>query len=147
MFNKVKNNNECVYDIEKIENYDNIDDFLNFIKNNNLSIYIPDGNYFTIFHVLLQSSRIFDFNKITNYVKENDEAYIKELNYLKQIFKSIIENDDDDLDFEQITNIYSNLEKMVVLDGFFDKEKDKEIIQNIKFISNHLRKIISNILY
>jgi cell fate (sporulation/competence/biofilm development) regulator YlbF (YheA/YmcA/DUF963 family) len=137
-----------IYDIEQIENYDNIDDFLSFIKDNNFSIYTLDGNYFTIFHILIQASRISDFKKITNYVKEHVDAYkiINEFTYLKKMLKSIMENDDDELDHDQITNIYSNLEKMVVLHGFFDEEKDKEIIENIEFISNHLRQIITDLL-
>ena len=57
-----------------------------------------------------------------------------------------MENDEDELDSEEITTVYSNLEEIVVLDGLFDEVKDKEIISDIQFISNHLRQIITDIL-
>ena len=52
----------------------------------------------------------------------------------------------DQVDHEAITTVYSNLKKNVVLDGFFDEVEDKEMIENIEFISNHLRQIITDIL-
>ena len=82
-------------DIEQIEDYDNIDDFLNFIHDNKFSIYTPDKNYFTIFHILIQASRVSDLNKIINYIKENQNAYKNEneFRFLKQKIKLIMEND------------------------------------------------------
>lgn len=135
-------------DIEQIEDYDNIHDFLNFIHDNKFSIYTPDKNYFTIFHILIQASRVSDLNKIINYIKEKQNAYKNEneFRFLKQKIKSIMENDEDELDFEEITTVYSNLEEVVVLDGLYDEIKDEEIIRDIKFISNHLRQIITDIL-
>lgn len=134
------------YDINQVDEYDNIDDFLDFIENNNLSIFSPNESYFTIFHILIQASRLTDFNKIANYVKKNKNAYKNEFNYLKKTLKSVMENDADELDHEILTTVYSNLEKTVVLNGFFDQEEDKEVIENIKFISNHLRLVISDVL-
>ena len=139
---------KLAYDIEQVEDYDNIDEFLNFIKDNKLSIFTPNENYFTIFHILIQGARIPDFNKISDYVKENLNAYknIDEFNYLKEALKFAMKNDEYELDHEAITTVYSNLKKKVVLDGFFDEVEDKEIIENIEFISNHLRQIVTDIL-
>lgn len=141
------------YDINQVDDYDNIDEFLDFIENNNLSVFTPNESYFTIFHILIQSSRLTDFNKITNFVKKDQNAYKNEneFNYLKKTLKSVMDNDavrisPDKLDHEILTIVYSNLEKTVVLNGFFDPEEDKEAIENIKFISNHLRLVISDVL-
>jgi hypothetical protein len=69
------------YDIEEIVNYDDIDDFLSFIKANNLSIFALDEYYFTIFHVLILESRISDFNKIANYIKDDIEGYKNKIEF------------------------------------------------------------------
>ena len=87
-------------DIEQIEDFNNIDDFLNFIKENKFSIFTPDKNYFTKFHILIQASRLSDLSRIINYIKANPNAYKNEneFHFLKQKVKSIMEIDEDELD-------------------------------------------------
>lgn len=131
--------------VEKIQETINIEEFLNFIRLRNLSIFLPEENFFTVFHVLIQSSRLSDFKVLTEYIKENAD-FMNDHNDLKQVFRDNIQEDEFELEREQIIHIYSNLQEVVCVDNQFDEEKDKEALENIKFISFKLKKVAEHVL-
>ena len=66
------------------------------------------------------------------------------LNTINQ-FKSIMDNDQDELDPKQIKNLFSNL-KDLLIDGILEEENDKEIIKDIDSVSIRLEQIADSVL-
>lgn len=131
--------------VEKIQATISIDEFLKYIRFNHLNIFLPEENFFTVFHVLIQSSRWSDFTVLTEYIKDNSD-FMNEYNDLKQVFLSNILEDEFELEREQIIHIYSNLQDMVCVENQFDEENDIEVLENIRFISSKLKNVAEHVL-
>lgn len=55
-------------------------------------------------------------------------------------FKLNIEQDEDEIDQQNLINIYSNFNRTVLMEGAVDEETDKDFFEDIEFISKELKK-------
>ena len=119
-----------------------IDDFLNYIKAKKLSIFMPNENFLTVFHNLLLQCRKNDLKQLVSFMKDNQEIYEWETLNLNQKFKTNILNDEDELEPNQIMDLYSNLLDLVGKNTYNEKN-DKEVLE---FINSLLAKNFAKLL-
>ena len=60
-------------------------------------------------------------------------------------FKWNIEHDEDEADFQDLTDVYSNFSERFLLQYALDIETDKDLIEDINFISNELKVVADSI--
>jgi hypothetical protein len=134
---------------KKIRDFKQIDTFLDYINQNNLSIFLPSDCFITVFHSLLQSWRWADFKLLAKLIRDKQIAFSSNEKWTKDLFDKFVSNiqrDDDDLDRDQIVRLYSDLNDVVLVDGMFDQDKEKDLIEDIRFISFELKKIAESTL-
>ena len=96
------------------------------------------------------------FRKLVNYTKLNKDKIDNNEKMKKDIFERFkwnIEHNDEDndeleeideLDLNHLTNIYSNFRETVLLEGDIDDQADKELIEDIEFISKQLKEMATS---
>jgi hypothetical protein len=106
------------------------------------------------------------FRKLVNYTKLNKDKIDNNEKIKKDIFEKFkwnIEHNDEDndeldeldeleeieeieeLDLNHLTNIYSNFRETVLLEGDKDDQADKELIEDIEFISQQLKEMATSV--
>jgi uncharacterized protein YktB (UPF0637 family) len=97
------------------------------------------------------------FRKLVNYTKLNKDKIDNNEKMKKDIFEKFkwnIEHNDEDndeldeleeLDLNHLTNIYSNFRETVLLEGDIDDQADKELIEDIEFISQQLKEMATSV--
>ena len=97
------------------------------------------------------------FRKLVNYTRLNKDKIDNNEKMKKDIFEkfkwNIEHNDEDNDEFEEIeeldlnhlTNIYSNFRETVLLEGDIDDQADKELIEDIEFISQQLKEMATSV--
>lgn len=126
-----------------IEETDDIDEFLKDVKKSGLTIFLPDKCYYTIFHSLIDQSRLSDIKKLRNHIEKNvklddecNNVFLKN-KFLKNINEDFLNRHlvaDSDRR-KLILKIYSNLLEICCNDG---RLKDVDKLDDVKFISNKL---------
>lgn len=127
----------------KIRDFKQIDQFLNYIESNNLNIFLPSDCFITVFHSLVRSWRWTDFRSLAKLIRDKEIDFScnqKWKNDLLEKFVINIRKDEDDLDRDQIISLYSDLNNVLV-DGVFDEEKEKDLIEDVRFVSSELKKV------
>lgn len=127
----------------EIRKYKQIDVFLDHINQKNISIFLPNECFITVFHKLLESLRMEDFKKLTKLIRNKQIDFscnTKWQNDLVTKFASNIQIDEDELERDQIIELYSDL-KDVLVNGMVSKSKEKDLLDDIEFVSKELRKI------
>jgi hypothetical protein len=93
------------------------------------------------------------FRKLVNYTKLNKDKIDNNEKDIFERFKWNIEHNDEDndeldeleeLDLNHLTNIYSNFTETVLLEGDIDDQADKELIEDIEFISKQLKEMATS---
>ncbi len=96
------------------------------------------------------------FRKLVNYTKLNKDKIDNNEKMKKDIFERFkwnIEHSDEDndefeeieeLDLNHLTNIYSNFRETVLLEGDIDDLADKELIEDIEFMSKQLKEMATS---
>ena len=93
------------------------------------------------------------FRKLVNYTKLNKDKIDNNEKDIFERFKWNIEHNDEDndeldeleeLDLNHLTNIYSNFRETVLLEGDIDDQADKELIEDIEFISKQLKEMATS---
>ena len=131
---------------------DNMEDFIVYLQKNDFSIYLPDANFNTVFHTLLGSHRYDDLKFLADFIQNNRESEI--VKFRKQIaetFAIVMGYDECELDYDEISSIYSELRETVFGDVSFEEEVfmyngNNEIKSSIIFIEKELKKILDLIL-
>ena len=126
---------------KKIRDFKQIDTFLDYINQNNLSIFLPSDCF--------QSWRWADFKLLAKLIRDKQIAFSSNEKWTKDLFDKFVSNiqrDDDDLDRDQIVRLYSDLNDVVLVDGMFDQDNEKDLIEDIRFISFELKKIAESTL-
>jgi len=103
------------------------------------------------------------FRKLVNYTKLNKDKIDNNEKMKKDIFEKFkwnIEHNDEDndeldeleeieeieeLNLNHLTNIYSNFRETVLLEGDIDDQADKELIEDIEFISQQLKEMATSV--
>ena len=100
------------------------------------------------------------FRKLVNYTKLNKDKIVNNEKMKKDIFERFkwnIEHNDEDndeldeleeieeLNLNHLTNIYSNFRETVLLEGDIDDQADKELIEDIEFISQQLKEMATSV--
>lgn len=94
------------------------------------------------------------FRKLVNYTKLNKDKIDNNEKDIFERFKWNIEHNDEDndeldeleeLDLNHLTNIYSNFTETVLLEGDIDDQADKELIEDIEFISQQLKEMATSV--
>jgi len=78
------------------------------------------------------------FEKFKWNIEHNDEDN-DELDELEEI------EEIEELNLNHLTNIYSNFRETVLLEGDIDDQADKELIEDIEFISQQLKEMATSV--
>ena len=60
-------------------------------------------------------------------------------------FKLNIEQDEDEIDQQHLISIYSNFKRTVLMEDAVDDETDKDLFEDIEFISKELKKVADSL--
>ena len=98
----------------------------------------------TVFHILLQQCRIPDFQRLAEFIKQNNETYDWQYEELKTKLLTNVATCKHKLTIEQALYRYSDLNESA-LGGYFNENDDPEILASLEFVSKELRKIGNDI--
>jgi hypothetical protein len=127
----------------EIRKYKQIDLFLDHINQKNISIFLPNECFITVFHKLLESLRVEDFKKLTKLIRNKQIDSSRDTKFQTDLvtkFASNIQIDEDELEWDQIIELYSDL-KDVLVNGMVSISKEKVFLDDLEFVSSELKKI------
>jgi hypothetical protein len=127
----------------EIRKYKQIDLFLDHINQKNISIFLPNECFITVFHKLLESLRVEDFKKLTKLIRNKQIDFSRDTKFQTDLvtkFASNIQIDEDELEWDQIIELYSDL-KDVLVNGMVSISKEKVFLDDLEFVSSELKKI------
>jgi hypothetical protein len=127
----------------EIRKYKQIDLFLDHINQKNISIFLPNECFITVFHKLLESLRVEDFKKLTKLIRNKQIDFSRDTKFQTDLvtkFASNIQIDEDELERDQIIELYSDL-KDVLVNGMVSISKEKVFLDDLEFVSSELKKI------
>ena len=61
--------------VDKIDNFMTSEGLIKYLIDNKLNIFMPDKHFNTVFHILLEQSKILDFMKLAEFIKINNLSY------------------------------------------------------------------------
>jgi hypothetical protein len=123
---------------------DEVDEFLNYIDEHNLSVFLPNENFFTVFHIVLSGSRSSLLKKFRQYIELNEAentSFEKNV-FLIEKFKTNVQEDTLPFERDSIIKIYSNLMEIASP----RKAYDQETSENIEFITQKLSEIGNKVM-
>ena len=126
---------------------DDYEKFLEYIEENNLSIFLPNRNYFTVFHHLVSGGRFKILKKLREYVELKEKKGVKfEINEaLIKTFKQNILTEEYDYEHDATMETYSNLMESAAPYRSYDKETTEDIEYMSKKLNEIGNKVLSEI--
>ena len=124
---------------------DEVDEFLNYRDEHNFSVFLPNENFFTVFHILLSGSRSSLLKKFRQYIElkeAEDTSFEKNVFFFIEKFKTNVQEDTLPFERDSIIEIYSNLMEIASP----RKSYDQETSENIEFITQKLSEIGNKVM-
>jgi hypothetical protein len=126
----------------EVRKFKQIDTFLDHLNQKNICLFLPNESFITVFHTLLESLRMQEFQKLTTQIRNKQIDFSGNAiwkNDLVKKFASNIKVDEDELDSRQIIELYSNLAEVLV-PGMVRRD-EHDLRDDIAFVSNELEDI------
>ena len=127
--------------VTKVQLENNMDEFLDYVKKNNLTVFLPDEHFVTVFHVLIEGYSFNEFDKLVSFVRAS-KITEEQKQLLRDTFIYYRDKKKASLTKDQILYIYSDLKDTVVNEELIDEK----YMSNIEFMSEELRKLANEIL-